>query len=242
MIEGSIKKQVISNFEGSEWIGTVIGIFVPSMTSMVGDGKLPVDGEVSPGESDGVVYGGSADGSTTSAIDVQNEVRGSRCKATIMNFCPGTGEHFVVFDDDSITPQWICVKSYTLFDGSLLSTTATDFGDDAIEVFIDRGVKDKAKACASPDSDAERSEQECCFLCKKGSFVGSSSEAQEQQEHSDYESLQSCCVCSVLCHSGCMPMDKVGLADDQPWRCWRCTGNATSSYPLILVPLLILLL
>ena len=228
---------------------------------------------------------GEKSGSTTSVCDDNSSprVQLAKCLGTIVDYCPGNDEYFVVFDNATvIAPKWIKVdgshnNSFVMrekeCDKQELHSSDTDdsleqrhqlvekdiahrpndvelifdwkFPDESEEVIAESGrvnktarrgkkskkIRKSSSVAQTSEIDIEDSEDDTnpvqpddknletplCGLCGLGdhddSVVGNGNGA-----------VVTCSVCQDHhYHRHCMPMRRVGLAENQTWRCWHCT-------------------
>lgn len=135
---------------------------------------------------------------------------------------PGSGEHFVIFDDPLLQPQWVvCQKSCI---DVLLGA------DEAGHTEHTSGGSSADGAAAKPepvphlhpagDKDVDYSSQCACALCQ-GELVR--------------DSYKRCEKCDLKCHTYCIPEEAVvdaaaatkqwAAASNLPWTCWNCIGT-----------------
>ena len=143
----------------------------------------------------------------------------------VVLFQPSSGEHFVVFDDPLLQPQWVvCQKSAidVLLGEDEAAPVASEESADS------NGVADKAvvpvrkwphlhsnNSTNSADC-VDYSEQCACVLCQ-GELV--------RGDH------KRCEKCGLRCHTYCLPEEPDAVAQawatssNLPWTCWNCVGK-----------------
>lgn len=168
----------------------------------------------------------------------------------VAQYCPGIDECFVVFDetlsggnshqDRLLIPRWLNLEalaqeqedfleneSASVFDGSaftIVSRHETIASCSSDSCFIDENVpvsildRTWLERRSSLQSDTRG-----CTLCLRGDYDRYKN-ANGECKLEDYN-LEHCVQCGVVCHRYCMPMQKIGLVENQEWWCWACTGK-----------------
>ena len=130
-----------------------------------------------------------------------------KCLGTIVDYCPGIDEHFILFDEEVIAPRWVSLRrgdgDSKPQDVEVLLDWACEIGQDTFFVVNPRNKKRDASQGAGGEP--------VCELCHRGTILG-------------VHGVVTCSVCrNRHLHRHCMPMSKMQLSEHQEWRCWYCT-------------------
>jgi hypothetical protein len=127
----------------------------------------------------------------------------AKCVGTIVNYCPNTDRHLVIFDQDLLQPQWI-----------QMNTESNGKRDVELLLAPDEVMEDASEAfhrCQGPVGAHD------CGLCGLGTSD------QDRLPASQLTALHSCQSCNQHYHSYCYPeVDDTVPSFWRYWCCWKC--------------------
>ena len=171
---------------------------------------------------------------------------------TIRSYCPGSGEHFVVFDDVLLQPQWItCQKSTVdvLF-GVDETTPIVGNTSNTDEIAPIVGNTSNTDEIATVVGNTSSNNTQCIWspthpMCGNGGYLDSIhvNGCLMCQRELAPGSYKRCERCGVKCHTYCAAeetssgskADGVGnqawsASSAVPWTCWNCVGKFSHIY------------
>lgn len=117
------------------------------------------------------------------------------CTGTVVQYCGLTDQHFVVFDDEGLQPQWVVAEKgvMDILIGPDEALPASPAGELALRP--EKGPRD-------------------CVLCGLAMLSENGTPLT-----SDFKS---CSCCSLICHTYCAPSLILEPEDQAGWVCWNC--------------------
>lgn len=187
---------------GYDWIGTRVRASSYALSSTV-------EGKDQLGSDNPFDTSGTMSSPHSPAVESSN-VFTVKSMGKIVDFCPGIGEHFVLFDEELLAPRWLSLNACN--------------GQCDVEVILEWAIAQDEKICPASSARHRNSSKSSatstpdgepkCQLCHRGTILG-------------VHGVVTCFVCGIRhLHRHCMPMSRMQLSENQEWRCWHCTCNS----------------
>lgn len=129
------------------------------------------------------------------------------CTGTVVQYCGVTNQHFIVFDDEGLQPQWVTaqkgVMDVLIGPGEWLPPSA------ASEL-----------ALRSPKGRTD------CHLCGLSLL-------NEDGSPPLAADVRHCDCCSLVCHTYCVPSFSLNQENPTGWTCWNCNCKCFLAFMLI---------
>lgn len=173
---------------------------------------------------------------------------------TITQFCSSSGEHYVVFDDCRLQPQWIILQKSTADVLFGFEDSKTSCHTIIAAAPHESSVSESEPLTLLPQQQQQQVEHEfntlttiydssnskhtkkhkqliLCLLCKGDTVLSSkqvdSNYYRTSKHGSSLNSFKSCSICTDAYHTYCMPKTNDLIADKKDshtWTCLKCTG------------------
>jgi hypothetical protein len=191
------KKCMMDRAHGYDWMGTRVRASSYALSSSAVEVKEP--GSDTMEEDSAMPNSPVGDFTSQNGLTVKS-------LGTIVDYCPGIDEHFILFDEEFMAPRWLSLKQ--------------SGGECDVEVILQWAVADgdgpghatspNVRCNSKTSTDSETCEPKC-ELCRRGTILG-------------VHGVVTCSVCGIKhLHRHCMPMSRMQLSENQDWRCWHCT-------------------
>lgn len=122
------------------------------------------------------------------------------CTGTVIHYCGVSNQHFIVFDDEGLQPQWVTAQK------------------GVVDVLIGPGETLPPSAASEIALRTLKAEGDCA-LCGLSVLNEDGTLQSSDVKH--------CRCCSLVCHGYCTPLFTSYALENEPhWTCWNCNGKA----------------
>ena len=190
----AVRDNIYTVLKGDGWVGLRVRVATVRVPEHVGQQQQYSNQAAAAA----IVYGFNSLTSQDSAF----------CSGTVIYYSPAVDKHFVVFDEDSLQPQWVtCQKR-------------------VVDVLLGPAEGSGTPSAAATRASSKHREEFDCSMC---GIAGCA-------EHVRDGYMMQCQTCSLVCHSYCLPMpspqfqpnttSKKDSQVKQSWSCWNCLGES----------------